>query len=902
MSLTAGTRFGAYEILGPLGEGGMGEVYRARDTELEREVAIKVLPATFASDDNRVARFEQEARTLAALNHPNIAQVYGLARSQEGQTAIAMELVEGPTLADRIALGALPADEALNIAMQIADALEAAHDKGLIHRDLKPANVKVRPDGTVKVLDFGIAKALDTRVTTASGAPALTTPAMTEAGIVLGTAAYMSPEQARGRPVDQRADIWAFGVLLYEMLTGQPAFAGEDVTITLARVLERDTNLDALPKAVTPAVRHTIRLCLQKDVRKRIHHIGDVRLGLEGALETKARPSQQEAEPAPVPPRRIGVIALTAVAAALVTSAAAFALWPRPEPAAVSRFDQRLPPGFDSRRDGRSTVDVAPDGSAIVYNTGSGLLLRRIDDVEPRVIPGTEPDLTNPFFSADSTEVAYWVPSDELYRVAVDGGTPPVMITGGITNPYGASWSDDDTILVGQQQQIVRVSADGGTPEPVIEVGKDEVVYGPRLLPGGEWVLFGISSVDDLLDGRIVVESLTTHERKVLVEHGNDARFLPTGHLVYARGDVLIGVLFNLDTLSVTGSGRPLVPGVARANANQTGVAQYGVADNGLLAYRNGSSLFSATDNRLVWVGADGREEALPVPPGGYVYPRISPNGARIVLDDNIGDDGFQIWDFAGGTLTTLTLTGRATGFPIWTPDSSTIVYGAGSGSWGIESKAANDTGPIEKLASSPVNDLRIPSFFTPSGTGIVFSSEENNGTADDLGLLRLDGDGEVDWLVREASSEINVELSPNGRWMAYQSNVSGSDEIYVRPFPDTDRDRVQISNAGGDMPLWSPDGKEIFYLEASNVGTNDRLMAAAVSVTGDTLAVTGRRAVIDPWLYLGTFAVTARPYDVSADGQRFLAIKNAAVAATGSEITVVLNWFEELKRLVPVP
>ena len=892
MSLAAGTRFGAYEIVGPLGEGGMGEVYRARDTELERDVAIKVLPESFANDEARVARFEQEAKTLASLNHANIAQIFGLERA-DAQTAIVMELIEGPTLADRIADGPLSPDEALSIALQIADALEAAHEQRIIHRDLKPANVKLKDDGTVKVLDFGIAKALDSRVTTGPGMPALTTPAMTAAGIVLGTAAYMSPEQARGKPIDQRADIWAFGVLLYEMLTGQPAFAGEDVTITLARVLERDTNLDALPRSVSPAVRHTIRLCLQKDVRRRIRHIGDVRLGLEGVLETGSASAEIGAD---VPPalRWFVPAAVAAVLAVAITSAVAWSLWPEPQSSRVARFDQILPEGAVVRRNGRSTITIAPDGSAFVYNTAIGLLLRRIEDVEPHVIPGTEQDLVNPFFSPDGAEVAYWDPAGEIYRVAIDGATPPVRVASGITNPHGASWNENGTMLLGQDEGIVRVPARGGEPELLIDVGGDELAYGPTLLPGGEFVLFGISPVNEPQNGRIVVESLINGERRNLGENGNDARYVSTGHLVYARNDVLLAVPFDLETLTVTGAARPLVPDVKRANASQTGVAQYGIADDGTLVYLTGES--TTTDSTIVWVDRDGREEALAVPAGAYNYLRISPDGSRVVLEDGIGDNGFWVWDFDAEILTTLTLRETATAFPIWSPDGDSIVYSAGSGSRTIESKAANNTGGTTLLASGPGPALRMPYFFTRSGEEIVFGAG-----GDDIGLVEIGSAGEIEWLVNGPASEINAGLSPDGRWMAYQSNESGRSEIYVRPFPDVDGDRVQVSNDGASMPLWSRDGTELFYLDDSSVGAADSLVAVTVRANGDRFSFSDRRVLIERWLYVGTFASPERAYDVSADGQRFLAIRNAAIAEDTANIIIVQNWFEELERLVPV-
>jgi hypothetical protein len=406
MALVSGTRFGSYQVAESIGSGGMGEVYRAIDTELKREVALKLLPQVFTDDADRVMRFQREAETLAALNHPNIAHVYGLERG-EGGTVIVMELVEGPTLADRIAQGPVPYDEALGIAMQVADALEAAHGRGIVHRDLKPANIKVRPDGTVKVLDFGIATAPESRTATSGRrSPALLTPALTEAGILLGTAAYMSPEQARGKPVDERADIWAFGCLLYEMLTGQPAFAGEDVTTTLARVLERDAKLDSLPQVIPPVVRHTIKLCLQKEIKKRIADIRDVRLALEGKFEIEAH-GAEGGDAGSRAKRRLALpmtaaVVLTGIVAGIV----AWGLWP--EPAPIRRLVYVIPESHAFRNVGFPIMALSPDGGRFVYNTTDGLYVRSMDELEARLVPGTEENLFNPFFSPDGQSVAYW--------------------------------------------------------------------------------------------------------------------------------------------------------------------------------------------------------------------------------------------------------------------------------------------------------------------------------------------------------------------------------------------------------------------------------------------------------------------------------------------------------------
>ena len=423
MSISRGTRFGPYEIVEPIGSGGMGEVYRARDTTLGRDVAIKVLPASFSNDAMRVARFEQEARTLAALNQANIAHIYGLERS-EGSTGIVMELVDGETLVDRLAQGPIPTSEALRIANQIADALEAAHERAIVHRDLKPANIKIKPDGTVKVLDFGIAKALDPRFLTGPGPAALTTPAVTEAGFILGTAAYMSPEQARGKFVDQRTDIWAFGCVLYEMLTGKPAFLGEDVTSTLARVLEVGANLSALPSGVPPAVRRTLELCLEKDARKRIADMRDVKLALAGTFAVGA--------PMAPPQRRVLTIAASVVAAALLTGAAAWFAKPEPtpEPKIVTRFNYALPAGVSFKLPVTSVLGIAPGGESFAFNSGGdGIYVRRMGEIDARVVPGTTGTSVDVVISPDGREIAYFrFPPTQLVKVAIGGGAPVVLV------------------------------------------------------------------------------------------------------------------------------------------------------------------------------------------------------------------------------------------------------------------------------------------------------------------------------------------------------------------------------------------------------------------------------------------------------------------------------------------
>jgi serine/threonine-protein kinase len=891
MPLTPGARFGSYEVTGSLGAGGMGEVYRARDTNLNRDVAVKVLPESFANDANRVARFDQEAKTLASLNHPNIAHIYGLERS-DGATALVMELVEGPTLADRIAQGPIPADEALSIAMQVLAALEAAHERGIIHRDLKPANVKLRPDGAVKVLDFGIAKALDTRVTSGPQAPSLTTPAMTQAGIILGTAAYMSPEQARGKAVDQRADIWAFGCLLYEMLTGQPAFGGEDVLVTLARVLDRDTNMNSLPAMIAPAVRHTIKLCLEKDPKKRLHAIGDVRLALEGRFESELHRTATGVAPVALW-RRVWPLATAAVIAGAIVAGA---LWSalRPEPAALRRFEHVIPPDQIFRSTGRPVLAVSPDGRHFAYNTGQGIFLRSMEELEPRLIPGTEEGLRGPFFSADGQSIAYVSVGDDLKRISISGGAPVVVATVAPNSPVGAVWANDDTILFGGADGVYRVPTTGGVPELIIRTERRSQLSVGALLPDGDSILVTerAGAGADWDTSAIVVYSSSTGERTQLID-GASASYLPSGHLVYAIGDTLFGIAFDAGTLTLSGGPVPLVQGVLRAG-NATGAANFGVTTDGTLVYIRGDA--ATFRNTLVWVDREGREEPIEAPPRNYIYAQLSPDDTRIALDSR--DEEFDIWifDLARATLQRLTFDDGLNRSPVWMPDGRRVAFTREVDSTEAAfAQAADGSGVAERLTEGqPVADaVTFPSAYLPDGSGLLFSIGTN-----DIGIVSIDDAPAGTPIIAGAANEHNPVVSPNGRWLAYQSNESGRFEIYVRPFPDVDSGRWQISTNEGTRPEWSADGKELFYFR-ENTGNGAEIVAVAVE-TAETFRAGAPKA-----LFSGPYLAPQQlrgVYDVTADGQRFVLIKRAEGEneAAPQTIVIVENWLDELERLVP--
>jgi len=904
MTLSPGTRLGPYEVAAQIGKGGMGEVYKATDANLKRAVAIKVLPESVAADAERLARFQREAEVLAALNHPNIAAIYGLERSS-GMTALVMELVEGPTLADRIAQGAIPVDEALPIAKQIAEGLEAAHEKGIIHRDLKPANIKLRPDSVVKVLDFGLAKALTPDpVADLSNSPTLSF-AATQAGMILGTAGYMSPEQAKGRTVDKRTDVWAFGAVLFEMLTGTPAFAGDDISDTLANVLKMEPDWNRLPAEASPRVRLVLRACLQKDPKQRIGDVQSVRLALEGAFETAAPGVAQSVAVARPAWRRALPVAVTALATLLVAALAAWSLWPSAEPQAVNRFGYDLPLDQVFPPSGSPVIALSPDGRRFVYRATGGLYLRSMGALEARLIPGTEDDASNPFFAPDGESVAYFQ-NGQLKRISLSGGAAVVVCAA--EDAFGASWGTDSTILFGQAKGIMRVSANGGTPELVIPAKEGEQADGLQLLPDGDSVLFTVTTASGPGPARwaaaqIVVQSLSTGERTVVLQGGSRARYVPTGHLIYALGDGLFAVAFDVGRLEVTGGPVSIVERVARGGPLVASPgAQYAVSDAGTLVYAtpnpNFGSAAALPSTTLVWVDRNGREEPLAAPPRAYSYPRLSPDGTRVALDIRNQEQDIWIWDVRRRILTRVTFDPATDVLPVWTPDGRRLVWAsARAGPFNLYWQAADGTGTVERLTQSPSGERA--NGFTPDGQRLVFTEDAEGQQQRDLFLLPFEGDRRATRLVQTMFDERNGEISPDGRWLAYESNESGQFQIYVRPFPAVDEGRWQMSADGGRQPLWARSGRELFYLAPD--GT---LMGVPVDAQGSASFAAGTPATLSAGAgySTGIAAQYSRSYDVSPDGKRFLRIKLSGSVTSGTEpdLVVVTNWFEELRQRVP--
>ena len=945
MSLASGTRLGPYEILAPLGAGGMGEVYRARDTKLGRDVAIKVLPELFASDAERLARFTREAQTLASLNHPNIAAIYGLeegpaeegpaARTERGPgkpdphvRALVMELVEGEDLSQRIARGAIPLEEALPIAKQIAEALEAAHEQGIIHRDLKPANVKVRPDGTVKVLDFGLAKAMEPAAPgdgsppgggtglpspDAANSPTFTSPAMarlrrqgygvagTEVGMILGTAAYMSPEQARGKPVDRRTDIRAVGCVLFEMLSGTQAFeAGDNVSDAIVSVLTREPDWTALPAGLPVHVRSVLQRCLQKDPKKRLRDIGDVRLEIdEGSMA--AAPvfaTAPAAHPLPVRRLAIGAVVIAAVAAA----AGGAGVW-RFAPAAatipVTRFSFSLPEGQQFTRPGHQFVAVSPDGTQIVYVANGRLYVRSMSELAAREIPGTNFGSENPAFSPDGQSIVFGSRTDNsLKRIAVTGGAPVTICQAGAV--LGLSWARDGSILFAQEQGargILRVSADGGTPAVVIDVKGREQAHGPQLLPDGEHVLFTLATgtgAGRWDSAQIVVQSLTSGERKTLVNGGTDGRYLSTGHLVYGLGGVLLAVPFDPKRLELTGSPVPIVDGV-RSSGALSGSMQFSVSDAGSLVYISGRVGTPSNDQELALLDRKGTVERLKVRAAGYANPRVSPDGTRVAVGIDDGKDSdVWIYELSGASaMRRLTFGGRNR-LPIWSPDSRRVAFQSDrEGDEGIFWQPADGGGAGERLTKPEQGTSHSPESWAPGGTHILFSATTGSNVA--LWSISLPDKKATPFGGVQSSEPTNAAFSTDGRWVAYTSTEGGGRRVFVQPFPATGaKYEVSPSTGANIYPFWSADGKELLWIGAG--GFNVVSVTTRPNFTfSDPVVIPNRLAVVGPSVQ--------RTLDITPGGKfiGMMAPESNQTEAPGAPVfQVVLNWTEELKARVP--
>jgi Tol biopolymer transport system component len=907
VALSPGARIGSYGILSALGAGGMGEVYRARDARLGRDVALKVIPDACSADPERLARFQREAKTLASLNHPNIGGIHGLEEAN-GVTAIIMELVEGEDLAQRLARGAIPLDEALPIARQIAEALVAAHEQGIIHRDLKPANIKVRDDGTVKVLDFGLAKPMETVGVSSSGSqqPTITSPAMTQAGVILGTAAYMSPEQAKGRPADKRSDVWAFGCVLYEMLTGRRAFGGEDVSDTLAAILRSDPDWTALPVDVPPPVRTLIAGCLTKDRRQRVADLSAALFVFDHRANLGSAAASTPA--ARVPPWRRAVIATTM---ALVTLAAGYAGWRlKPGPSRpVTRLAITMAEGEVFTPGPSAPLAISPDGRRLVYTASDRLYLRDLNQLDTLPIASVEASGTQsartPFFSPDGQWVAFWE-AGQLKKVSVSGGAA-VTLCALPAPPYGATWTTENTILIGQGPLgIWRVSANGGNLERIVTLDAGQRAHGPQLLPDRRSLLFTLARTASWDEAQIVVQSLDSGTRQTLITGGTDGRYVPTGHVVYALRGAVLAVPFDAGSLSIKGAPVPLVEGVRRQQAALSSAAHFAVSSDGTLAYVPPSTA-APSPRTLVWVDRQGREEAILAQPQLYRYPRLAPDGMRLAVEiqDRNQNRDIWVWDLVRGSWTRVTSDPAFDTEPAWTPDGQHLLFSSWrTGLITLFRQAADGGGTAERLIELTRQNTATPTISPDAGHVVLRSG---GGASADFVILDLDGTGAAGGPPSVAGSlrplfqtefeEYNPAFSPDGRWLAYQSDSSGAFDVYVRPFPDVTTGQRLVSTGGGTEPVWSRDGQELFYRSPKG-----GVMRVPVSSGASWKAGTPTQLFEAPSYVFE--ARGQRSYDVSPDGKRFLMLKNTETSvprATPPRIVVVQNWFEELKAKVPV-
>jgi Tol biopolymer transport system component len=903
MLLAAGTRLGPYEIVAPLGAGGMGEVYRARDTKLGRDVAIKILPDVFAADSDRVARFQREAQLLATLNHPNIAAIYGLDET-DGQTAIVLELVEGQTLAEQLdALrtkgSRLPVDEALPIARQIAEALEAAHEKGVIHRDLKPANIKITAHGAVKVLDFGLAKMVEP--VSASGSAGLSmSPTLsvhaTFQGVILGTAAYMSPEQARGRPVDKRTDIWAFGCVLFEMIAGKQTFdAGDTVSDAVAAILKTEPDWSALPADTPSRVRELLHRCLEKDPRRRLRDIGDARLELE---DVAAAPSP----PAPVATadRRFRSARLAwSVAGALALALAGVAFWyllaVREAPAVV-RFQMVAPEGrFDTNigNNGLNSGTISPDGRklAFVLNPKQQIWIRPIDSLTATPLAGSEGAALDVFWSPDSRSLGFFA-QGKVRKIGVDGGPPQTLCS--VSGGRGGSWSRDGVIVFGQLTgPLLQVSASGGEPSVAIKAqAAGDALWNPSFLPDGRHVLYRVQgSTPGMFVGTLGSDNVS----RVLSEDYH-ARYA-SGHLLYVKEGTLLAHPFDVSTLSTTGHPVPIVDHVSYS----TVLGAFSASQGGVLTYRNAVS--SGDDMQLTWLDRAGKPIATVGAAGAYYGFDLAPDGQRIAVHRHI-DEGGDIWvaDSERGTMSRLTLDSSQDNVaPVWSPDGRRIAYSSqrGGGGWAIYAKASDGSGDEEKLLDQP-RFLKSMKSWSQDGRYVLFMMYDANGTGD-LWVLPLFGDRKPFPFTQTPFAETFGEISPDGQWLAYQSIESGRSEVYVRPFP-SGSGKWPVSISGGTYPRWRRDGKELFYVNDINVFSGSPLMAVSIQTSGSTFRAGIPQALFDTQLLarLRHPGGPANSFAVAPDGQRFLLLRPVSGSArepTPSTITVVLNWPALLKK-----
>src|SRR3984893_12581049 len=896
MTIAAGRRLGPYEILSAIGAGGMGEVYRARDTRLDRIVAIKVLPTHLADRSDLRDRFEREARTIASLNHPHICTLHDIGQ-QDGIDYLVMEYLEGETLAQRLLKGSLPVEQVLQFAIEIADALDKAHRKGVTHRDLKPGNIMLTKSGT-KLLDFGLAKLRqDAAPVTPLSELATVNDPLTAQGTIVGTLQYMAPEQLEGKEVDARTDICAFGAVVYELATGKRAFEGKSQASLIAAILEREPPaMSSLEPMTPPALDRVVKKCLAKEPEKRWQAASDVCDELKWITETGAQTGASAGATAGrgrLARRWVLAGLVSCLALAIMVWIAAGNLWRSPalRPAPVSRSVFSLPPGEQLAGLTQPAVALSPDGTYMVYVASrSGvqqLYLRTMDSFDAKSVPDTE-GASSPFFSSDSKWIGFLAKGSTLKKVAVTGGVAATLSIVGGGSMLGATWGDD--MIVFQDQitgSLWRVSATGGTPQRIytLNLKKGEVSNRwPDFLPGANAILFaGHGNVINWYDAQLGVYDFGTNQRRELVSNGGTApRYAPTGHLLYARAGTLVAAPFDPKRLELTGAAIPVIEGVMEFSA--TGVSQYSVSDSGSLAYIPGGN--QASERSLIWVDRNGVEKPLALPARSYSNPPISPDGRRVAVA--ITESGSYIWiyDLERGTLSRLTFETNGNLNPAWTPDGKRVVFQAGSPS-NLFWQPADGSGKAERLTTREYRDA--PNSWSPDGQQLAFS-EISPTTAMDIWVLRSDRKAQP--FLQTSFNEGAARFSPDGHWLAYVSDESGRYETYVQPYPGPGG-KWQVSTEGGTEPVWNRSGRPLFYRGG------DKMMV--VDIATQPSFTVGKPRMLFEGQYLPTTG-TSPDYDVSPDGQRFLMLKPAEQAqAAPTQINVVLNWFEELKQKVPV-
>jgi eukaryotic-like serine/threonine-protein kinase len=895
--LTVGTKLGPYEILAPLGAGGMGEVYRARDTKLGRDVAIKVLPQAFTSHPERMARFAREAKLLASLNHPNIASIYGSEDSGDIR-ALVLELVSGTTLGERLHQGTIPLEEALPIARQIAEALEYAHERGVVHRDLKPANIKISGDDTVKILDFGLAKAMDSggESSDLSTSPTISRMA-TQAGLILGTAAYMSPEQAKGKPVDRRADIWAFGCVLFEMLNGKPAFSGESVTDILAAVVRGEPDWAQLPTNTPSSIRQLLRRCLEKDVRQRLQSIGEARIALESFLAnpgaaTASRDSEELAEAARVADtwkRRAILGSIGAFAAATVLTAGIFGfLHSRHAAPEVRAIRAHIKPTVSSNyqyESWSSGFALSPDGRWITYVAktleGKPLLwLRSISAVQDKPLQGTE-DAEFPFWSPDSRSIGFFA-SGKLKKIEIGGSAVSVICD--VSMPRGGTWSREDVILFSASpaSPLFRVSASGGVPSPATSFANKENENShrwPHFFPDGRHYLYlslrGVSARDNPTN-TLWVGSLDSKEKKELFKSDGNAIYA-SGHLIYLRQNTLVAQAFDLQRLEATADAVPIAEQVA-ADVRSHGL--FSVSQTGLLAYLDGTL---SPQRQLTWVDRSGKKLGNVLGPDLYDHPALSPDGKKLTFVQGAGVVDVWLYDLVSDVKTRLTFGSpgkESNAFNTWSPDGKSLVYlSYGAGKYSIRRKPLEGTGSDELLLES-TETRPVPFSWSPDGKVLAYHQVRQGIRS--VWILPVAGEHKP-YLFLEGA--FRPQFSPDGKWLAYCSEETGRPEVFVAAFPGPGG-KKQISTGGGCQVRWRKDGKELFFL-----GIDKTIMAVDLKTSQASFQV----AALRPLFRTHIEDITSYNYDVSPDGQRFLC--NYTLEQSTAELTLVVNWEAELVK-----